>query len=112
LGKRLKGSGFDPFWRAAPCATSLACQEEIAERVGMPRKTVDDYEIAKRHAAELPAPSERPIPLERVGDVYSPALAGRLQQMGGGNEALGALACATHGHETGTPLWYAGGDGK
>jgi hypothetical protein len=28
-------------------------------------------EIAKRHAAELPAPNERPIPLQRVGDVYS-----------------------------------------
>jgi hypothetical protein len=27
--------------------------------------------IARRQAAELPAPSERPITLERIGDVYS-----------------------------------------
>jgi hypothetical protein len=73
--QEISGPGGQPVQVDHSLAASA--RERIESRLG---------EIAKRHAAELPAPSEQPIPLHRVGDVYSAVPDGRLSREAGERE--------------------------
>ena len=59
--------------------------------------------IASRRAAALPAPSERPIPLERVGDVYSAVPAQPCPAAGSGNDARALAVTQTRRHSPAVP---------
>ena len=71
--QEISGSGGRPVQLDIDASTARA---RIEARLGA---------IASRRAAALPAPAERPIPLQRVGDVYS-AVPARPYPTAGGRE--------------------------